>query len=46
MEPPHNPICQSCGIPLRRDEDFGTELDGSKSKEYCFHCFQMGNGSR
>ena len=35
-------ICQSCGMPLQKEEDFGTNADGSKSKEYCFHCFQNG----
>lgn len=37
-----DPICQSCGMPLQKDEYFGTNEDGSKSKEYCFHCFQNG----
>jgi len=35
-------ICQSCGMPLQRKEDFGKNADGSKSEEYCFHCFQDG----
>ncbi len=35
-------ICQSCGMPLRKDVDFGTNAGGNKSKEYCFHCFQKG----
>ena len=35
-------ICQSCGMPLKKDDDFGTDEDGSKNKEYCFHCFQGG----
>jgi hypothetical protein len=34
--------CQSCGMPLRKKEDFGTNADGNKSSEYCFHCFQNG----
>ena len=29
-------------MPLRKEEDFGTSADGSKSNEYCFHCFQKG----
>ena len=29
-------------MPLRKDEDFGTNAGGSKSEEYCFHCFQNG----
>lgn len=35
--------CQSCGMPLGRDEkDGGTNADGSKSSEYCSHCYQNG----
>jgi len=34
--------CQSCGMPLRKEEDSGTNVDGSKSNECCFHCFQNG----
>lgn len=29
-------------MPLRSGEDYGTNADGSKSSEYCFHCFQGG----
>jgi hypothetical protein len=29
-------------MPLTKDSDFGTEKDGSRSKEYCFHCYQSG----
>ena len=36
------PICQSCGIPLGRKEDQGTNADGSKNREYCCFCFQKG----
>jgi hypothetical protein len=35
-------ICQSCGMPLQKEEDLGTNADGSRSEEYCFHCFQNG----
>ena len=35
-------ICQSCAMPLSKVDDFGTNNDGSKSEEYCFHCFQNG----
>jgi hypothetical protein len=35
--------CQSCGMPLRRDElGGGTNADGSKSLMYCSHCWQQG----
>ena len=35
--------CQSCGMPLSRDEQGGgTERDGSKSTMYCSHCYADG----
>lgn len=35
--------CQSCGMPLKRDEQGGgTNADGSKSTEYCSLCYQNG----
>jgi hypothetical protein len=35
--------CQSCGMPLRRDEKGGgTNTDGSKSGMYCSHCYEGG----
>ena len=37
-----NEICQSCGMPMKRNEDFGTNGDGSKNKEYCQFCFKEG----
>ncbi|MGZ4906637.1 MAG: zinc ribbon domain-containing protein [Halobacteriota archaeon] len=43
MEFSQEPICQSCGMPLRKAEDFGTDGDGRKSEEYCFHCFKDGH---
>ena len=37
------PECQSCGMPLKRDEKGGgTNVDGSVSAEYCSHCWQDG----
>jgi len=35
-------ICQSCSMPMRKDEDFGTNADGSKNQEYCRFCYQNG----
>jgi hypothetical protein len=29
-------------MPLQKPENYGTNADGSKSREYCFHCFQGG----
>jgi hypothetical protein len=35
--------CQSCGMPLKRDEKGGgTNADGSKSTTYCSHCYADG----
>ncbi|MEW9702032.1 zinc ribbon domain-containing protein [Paenibacillus sp. SI8] len=35
--------CQSCGMPLARDEQGGgSEQDGTKSNMYCSHCYQNG----
>ncbi len=43
MFKPKGPICQSCGMPLGRDpQGGGTNADGSRSTEYCSHCFQKG----
>jgi hypothetical protein len=40
---PKGPFCQSCGMPLSRDpRGGGTEADGSRSAEYCSHCYQNG----
>lgn len=35
-------FCQSCAMPMTKPEDFGTEADGSKSSDYCCHCYQNG----
>lgn len=35
-------MCQSCGMPLKKDEDFGTEKDGTKCVKYCSKCYQKG----
>jgi hypothetical protein len=39
--------CQSCGMPLKRDEQGGgTEADGTKSARYCSHCYVLGKFTR
>lgn len=35
-------ICQSCGMPLDKDENKGTNSDGTKNEEYCKYCYQNG----
>lgn len=38
-----NKNCQSCGMPLSKDEHGGgTEADGTRSPMYCSHCYQQG----
>ena len=35
--------CQSCGMPLKRDEKGGgSNADGSRSTIYCSHCYENG----
>ncbi|MDF2628472.1 MAG: putative transcription activator [Symbiobacteriaceae bacterium] len=38
----HDPICQSCGMPLSKEEQFGTEKDGTQTQEYCVYCYANG----
>lgn len=35
-------FCQSCGMPLQGEEDFGTDAGGNKNKEYCAYCYKEG----
>ncbi len=42
METPQPKFCQSCGMPLMKDEDFGTNADGSVNQDYCRYCYQNG----
>ena len=42
MHQPHK-HCQSCGMPLKRDEQGGgTNANGSMSTMYYSHCYQQG----
>ncbi|MDR2526593.1 MAG: zinc ribbon domain-containing protein [Rickettsiales bacterium] len=34
--------CQSCGMPLANQEDFGTNKDGTINKDYCKYCYKEG----
>lgn len=36
------PICQSCGMPMQRDDQFGKNADGSENREYCLYCCPEG----
>ncbi|MFH0856789.1 MAG: zinc ribbon domain-containing protein [bacterium] len=35
-------FCQSCAMPIAKNEDFGTNTDGSQNNDYCHYCFQNG----
>lgn len=35
-------FCQSCGMPITPEAEYGTEADGSKSPDYCSYCYQDG----
>ncbi len=37
-----NSVCQSCGMPFRKEEDYGTNASGDRSEEYCVYCFENG----
>lgn len=39
----HYKNCQSCGMPMKRDEKGGgTNADGGKSTMYCSKCYENG----
>jgi predicted transcriptional regulator YdeE len=35
-------FCQSCALPMTKPEDFGTEVDGTTSLDYCAYCRKDG----
>ena len=35
--------CQACGMPITKDEEKGTNADGSKNEDYCAYCLENGN---
>ena len=35
-------ICQSCGMPLTKQEQFGTNADWSVNQDYCIYCYKDG----
>ena len=37
-----NKFCQSCGMPITSEEQFGRNADGSKNEEYCSYCYRDG----
>ncbi|NIQ39750.1 MAG: transcriptional regulator [Proteobacteria bacterium] len=39
---PKGPFCQSCGMPMEKPDDFGSNADGFKVNDYCRFCFDKG----
>ena len=37
-----DPHCFACDMPMKKEEEFGTNTDGSKNEQYCCHCLQNG----
>jgi len=35
-------FCQSCGMPMSKDTDFGTDIGGVKNDDYCVYCYKDG----
>lgn len=35
-------ICQSCGMPMQEESQFGTNADGTRSEKYCCYCYKEG----
>jgi hypothetical protein len=35
-------ICQSCGMPIEKPEQFGTNTNGSVNQDYCIYCYKDG----
>lgn len=36
-------FCQSCLIPLLKEEDYGEEQGGVKNQDFCIHCYKEGD---
>lgn len=35
-------ICQSCGMPMESEEQYGRNADGTKNEDYCCYCYKDG----
>lgn len=35
-------VCQSCGMPMKDVEDFGTNADKTQNNDYCSYCYKGG----
>lgn len=36
-------VCQSCGMPMIANDQFGTNEDHSKNTDYCCFCYEDGH---
>ena len=36
------PICQSCGMPMQQEAQFGKNADGTVNRQYCIYCCPEG----
>jgi len=41
-----NPVCQSCGMPLKKLDDIGANADGGVNTDYCQYCYTGGAFAR
>ena len=39
-------VCQSCGMNMKMERDFGENTDGTPNREYCTHCYRKGAFTR
>ena len=39
---PKGPFCQSCGMPMEKPKDFGTDASGITVRDYCRYCYSKG----
>jgi len=37
-----NRICQSCGMPIKSNDDLGNNKDGHLNSDYCKYCYKDG----
>lgn len=35
-------ICQSCGMPMKKTKEYGTNEDHSRNRKYCSYCYKRG----
>ncbi|MEO8451815.1 MAG: zinc ribbon domain-containing protein [Gemmatimonadota bacterium] len=41
-QPLAGPLCQSCGMPMEKPEDFGTDERAGRVGDFCGYCFRDG----